>query len=80
MTDEEIRLMKLELKKENDSFGRWSWFAMIEKLANGDVTKFDDVCRQNFISCLNLLSYWLEKEKRIAKMQEEANRTQTQIK
>ncbi len=35
---------------------------MIERLAGHDITKFDEVCDQNFISCLNLLSYWKEKD------------------
>lgn len=43
-------------------FGRWSWFALIERLAKGDITRFEEVCDQNFINCLNLLSYWKEKE------------------
>jgi hypothetical protein len=74
MTDEEIRLMREELKQQNEGFGRWQWYGIIEKLAKGDITKFDEVCRQNFLACLNLLSYWKEKEKKIAQMQDEANR------
>lgn len=35
---------------------------MIERLAGHDITKFDEVCDKNFISCLNLLSYWKEKD------------------
>jgi hypothetical protein len=80
MTEEEIALMKADMKKEQDGFGRWTWLACIDKLAQGDITKFDAVCRQNFIACLNLLSYWLEKEKRIEKMQEQLNRETNTIK
>ena len=43
-------------------FGRWSWFAMYEKLAKGDITKFDEVGEQNFITTINLLSYWKERD------------------
>tara|TARA_R110000868_G_scaffold291179_1_gene551572 strand:+ start:208 stop:447 length:240 start_codon:yes stop_codon:yes gene_type:complete len=75
MTEEEIAQMKADLKKESDGFNRWNWFALLEKLSHGDVTKFDEVSNQNFILCLNLLSYWMEKEKRIARMQEEYNRS-----
>jgi hypothetical protein len=78
MTPEEIAIMKEDMKKENDGWNRWMWMGCLEKLAGGDITKFDAVSNQNFIACLNLLSYWLEKEKRIAKMQEQANR-QTNI-
>jgi len=80
MTPEEIELMKADMKREKDEFGRWNWFALIEKLAGGDVTKFDAVQKQPTILCFNLLSYWQEKEKKIAKMQEEANRNRQQIK
>lgn len=44
---------------------------MIEKLANGDITKFDQVTEQNFILSLNLLSYWKEKENLEEKIKKE---------
>lgn len=63
MTSDEIEKMRKEQEQYNTyGFGRWSWFAMIEKLANHDITKFNEVGKQNFISCLNLLSYWKEKD------------------
>lgn len=63
MTPAEIELMKQEMEQEKKTgFARWSWFAMVEKLANGDITKFDLIYKQNFISCLNLLSYWKERD------------------
>ncbi len=55
--------MKQEKQKEKKKgFERWGWFGIIEKLAQGDVTKFDEVTNQNFILCLNLLSYWKERD------------------
>lgn len=42
--------------------GRWKWFSIIERLSNSDITKFEEVYKQTYISCLNLLSYWKEKE------------------
>lgn len=41
---------------------KWVWFGIIEKLALGDITKFEEVYKQNYISALNLLMYWKEKE------------------
>jgi|GEM_PF-3853130 len=41
----------------------WRWFSLMEKLAQGDITKFDEVSNQNYISCLNLLGYWNDKDK-----------------
>lgn len=81
MTDEEIEKTREELRKESESgFGRWAWFGILEKLADGDITKFDEVSRMNFILCLNLLSYWKERDAKIAKMQEEHNRNINRIK
>jgi hypothetical protein len=53
-----------------NSFGaRWGWYSMIEKLAQGDITKFEEVSKQNFISALNLLTFWMEKDREINKKQ-----------
>lgn len=64
------------MQEENASynkrgFGRWSWFALIEKLANKDITKFDEVCDQNFISCLNLLSFWKERDSEMKRLEDQ---------
>lgn len=73
MTPEEIEEYKKEKEKENKSgFGRWSWFAMIEKLAKGDITKFDEIYKMNYILALNLLSFWKERDREI----ERINKTQ----
>lgn len=40
---------------------RWRWYSIVEKLAGGDITKFDEIYKQSYINCLNLLSYWKEK-------------------
>jgi len=41
---------------------RWNWFALVERLAGGDITKFDEIYEKNYIECLNLISYWKEKD------------------
>lgn len=41
---------------------KWSWLSMIDRLSNGDITKHDLVYERNYIECLNLLSYWKEKD------------------
>lgn len=76
MTAEEIKLYKEDMKKEQDGFGRWAWFGLIEKLAQGDVTKFEEVTNQPAILCLNLLSYWQERDKKIEKINKEIERNQ----
>lgn len=40
---------------------KWRWFSIIERLADGDITRFDEIYKQSYINCLNLLSYWKEK-------------------
>ena len=42
--------------------GRWKWFSLIERLANGDITKFEEVYKITYISALNTLSYWKERD------------------
>jgi len=41
----------------------------VEKLAMGDITKFDDVYKQNYILALNLLAYWRLRDKEWEKQQ-----------
>ena len=52
---------------------RWKWFSLIERLANGDITKFEEVYKITYISALNTLSYWKERDdyqERLRKRQE----------
>ena len=58
-------------KYNKSGFGRFSWFAMYEKLAGGDITKFDEIGEQTFIGCLNLLSYWKERDDEIKRLQDQ---------
>jgi len=41
---------------------RWKWFSIIERLAGGDITKFETVYKVSYISALNTLSYWKERD------------------
>ena len=36
---------------------------MIDKLAGGDITKFNDIYDLTYIECLNLLSYYNERDR-----------------
>ncbi len=42
---------------------RWNWLSMVDRLSGGDITKHDLIYDRNYIECLNLLSYWHEKDK-----------------
>lgn len=41
---------------------RWKWFSIVERLSNGDVTKFDEIYKITYITALNTLSYWKERD------------------
>jgi hypothetical protein len=47
---------------------RWGWMSMIDRLSGGDITKHDLVYDRNYIECLNLLSYWKEKDEYMEEM------------
>tara|TARA_R110002049_G_scaffold70174_1_gene181432 strand:- start:498 stop:755 length:258 start_codon:yes stop_codon:yes gene_type:complete len=56
---------------------RWKWFSIIERLANGDITKFNEVYKITYITALNTLSYWKERDEyqeRLRKRQEMMNK------
>ena len=46
----------------------YRWIAYIDRLSGGDITKHDEVYERNYIECLNLLSYWLIRDKQIEQM------------
>lgn len=72
MSKEEIEGYKKEQEQINNSgFGRWGWFAMLEKLATWMGGSFDKAEEMNYILALNLLSYWKEKEAEEARIKKE---------
>lgn len=44
---------------------RWKWLSMVDRLSGGDITKLDLVYERNYIECLNLLSFWYERDRYI---------------
>jgi hypothetical protein len=54
---------------------RWGWIAMVDRLSNGDITKHDLVYERNYIECLNILSYWHERDKYMEQMNNTKNNT-----
>jgi len=42
---------------------KWGFLAMIDRLANGDITKHEIIYEMNYIECLNLLGYYHDKDK-----------------
>lgn len=41
----------------------WNWISMVDRLANGDITKHEQIYETNYIECLNLLAFWSYKDK-----------------
>jgi hypothetical protein len=54
---------------------RWGWISMMDRLSNGDITKHDDIYDRNYIECLNILSYWHEKDAYMEQMNNIKNNT-----
>lgn len=36
----------------------WVWISMVDRLANGDITKHEQIYNMNYLECLNLLALW----------------------
>lgn len=53
--------LTIKQKEKLKRLTRWGWFATIMTLAKDDVTKVNDVLKQNIILTLNTLSYLKEK-------------------
>jgi hypothetical protein len=45
-----------------------NWIGMVDRLANGDITKYDKVYQLNYIECLNSMAYWHHKDKYTAQI------------
>jgi hypothetical protein len=54
---------------------RWGWISMVDRLANGDITKHDEIYERNYIECLNLLSFWSERDRYMEQMNNIKNNT-----
>ena len=38
---------------------------MIDRFANGDVTKYDEIAEREYLECLNIMGYWHQRDKKI---------------
>lgn len=52
----------------------WNWYATIDELAGGDVTKYEAIEQMNMHRCLNNLCYKIDKRKRDAEELKKINR------
>lgn len=42
---------------------RLRWISMIDRLASGDITRHDEIYKKNYIECLNLMSFWHQRDR-----------------
>lgn len=42
----------------DDQSHKYRWIAFMDRLADGDITKHDEIYRRNYLETLNLLSWW----------------------
>lgn len=54
---------------------KWGWISMVDRLSNNDITKHEQIYELNYIECLNVLSYWHEKDKYMEQMNNIKNNT-----
>ena len=54
---------------------KWGWISMVDRLSNADITKHEEIYKLNYIECLNLLSYWKEKDDYMNEMNNIKNNT-----
>ena len=49
----------------DDQSYAYRWIAFMDRLSGGDITKHDEVYNKNYLETLNLLSYWMIRDKAI---------------
>ena len=54
---------------------KWGWISMVDRLSNADITKHEEIYKLIYIECLNLLSYWKEKDDYMNEMNNIKNNT-----
>ena len=42
----------------DDQSYKYRWVAFMDRLSGGDITKYDDIYKKNYLETLNLLSWW----------------------
>jgi hypothetical protein len=59
--DEETDTKQLDFSARTQFAKNWGWYSSIYGLAQGDLTKFDDVVKYGLFKCLTYLSFEAEK-------------------
>ena len=56
----------------DDQSHKYRWISFLDRLSDGDITKHDEIYEQNYISTLNLLSWWKIRDQSL-KLQQKMN-------
>lgn len=51
-----------------------NWVAMVDRLANGDITKYDAIYKLSYSECLTTMSYWHHRDKYNKNINKKINR------
>ena len=54
---------EMDFTAEGQFNTKWGWYHTIVNLADGDITKFDEVTKQGLRKCLTLVTYKVEQAK-----------------
>ncbi len=55
------------LSRASNFSNKWGWYQSIYGLANGDITRFEDITKLNIHQCFTMLSFMKEKAELEAK-------------
>ena len=39
------------------------WISIVDRLADGDITKHNEIYKKNYVECLNLMAYWHHRDR-----------------
>jgi hypothetical protein len=74
MDPDQSRLEAQTPDSERSFEQRFGWYAVINRLANDDVTRHPEVLQITVVAALNQLSYLIQKDQELIKRQKEAFR------
>jgi hypothetical protein len=55
---------------------RFGWYVVLNRVANDDITRHDEIFNKTILSVLNQLSYIIEKDKEMVRRSKEQMKTQ----
>jgi hypothetical protein len=77
MDEDELGSNEVRLASQEDDMAptfekRFGWFAVLNRVAKDDITRHSEIIEKTILEVINQLSYLIEKDKEIIKMQKKA--------